>query len=273
MDLPFLSPLVLLAACSAPSSPAPLAPAPPATAPTAQASAAPATAAPCKSLPAAATAPYSEPSDRGLLSAGLDAPLAGEVQSKHSFVNAVPAPFLVHGKIWELLYDTYHPKVVHLGQIDGQPTVVLSSAAVFLDFARRAGLALDDDARQAAYLREYLSLDPRYLAIVEAPSGIPFTAPRSMPDTEETKQLFLIDPGARGEMERGIAKRREVEERHAAAIKPLCLVRGALPVRGVVHAIASGALVRLELTLDPGGAVATREVVLATDLPLPFVMR
>jgi hypothetical protein len=250
-----------------PGSAAPEPPAPPVLSSTAQA-----TAKPCGSPAVVAPLP-SAPADRGLLAAGLASELARQVQDERTVITPQPAPFLVRGKIWEVEYGSrFHPMVVQLGEVEGGPTAVLSSSAAFLDFARRAGLALDDEARRTAYVRTYLSMEPRYFVIVEALSGIPFTVARDLKDMKNMDDLFKIDPGARTEIEAGIAKRREIEERHGAAIKPLCL-RGTGPFRGAVHAIADGALVRLDLTLDPGGAVAVREEVLVTGVPLPMVVR
>jgi hypothetical protein len=210
--------------------------------------------------------------DPSRLAVGLDPELASDVQHSR-LINAEPAPFLAHGRIWEVMYgSSSHPAFVTLGQLEGGPTTVLSSPAVFVDFARKAGLVLDDDVRRTEYVKTFLSMGSRYV-LVEALSSMYFMKGPDEPYVTGKEEILKIDPGSRTELEKEYAKlrdvRRQIRER-AAAIKPLCL-RGTGSFRGTVHAMAGFALVRLDLTLDPSGAVAIHEEVLVTGLPLPVV--
>jgi hypothetical protein len=215
------------------------------------------------------TAPPTPPPDRARLAEGLDAFLGDMVRSDRSEIVARPAPFLARGTIWDgLHYGHSHPFYFHLGSIEGTPTVALSSSSALVGFARQAGLMLDDDAKRVVYLKTFLSLDPKILQLLESPQDIHFTAPRDIASlTLSAEDMEMLRPIILDEIQR----RRQIEDRHSASIKPMCL-KGAFPFRGVIHAIKrQQTLVRLEVTLERSGEVAVREVVLAERVPVPAV--
>ena len=229
--------------------------------------AAPPAAKPCEPPPPT-TVPPAAPPDRARLAAGLEAFL-GDMVRERSEIVARPTPFLARGTIWDVMhYGHSHPFYFHLGAIEGSPTVVLSSSSALVGFARQAGLVLDDDAKRVAYVKTFLSLDPKILQLLESPQDIHFTVPRDIAsmtvpaeDMEALRPIFLEE----------IQRRRQVEDRHAGSIKPMCL-KGAFPFRGVIHAIKrQQTLVRLEVTLERSGEVAVRELVLAEQVPVPAV--
>jgi hypothetical protein len=211
-------------------------------------------------------APVATP-DRGSLAVGLDPFLAGMVLDERTDLVARAAPFLAHGRIWDLEHFGHaHPFYAHVGELPGAPSVALSSSASFVAFARSAGLVLDTEAARAAYVKTFVALDPDVLVLLESGQDIRFDVPRER-SAVSRELLDLLGPAILEEVER----RRYVEDHLAHGIAPVCL-RGAGPCHGVVYAIKrQQKLVRIEVTLEKSGAVAAHEVILAERVPVPMV--
>ncbi len=221
--------------------------------------------APCRPAPPS-VAPVATP-DRGSLAVGLDPFLAGMVLDERTDLVARAAPFLAHGRIWDLEHFGHaHPFYAHVGELPGAPSVALSSSASFVAFARSAGLVLDTEAARAAYVKTFVALDPDVLVLLESGQDIRFDVPRER-SAVSRELLDLLGPAILEEVER----RRYVEDHLAHGIAPVCL-RGAGPCHGVVYAIKrQQKLVRIEVTLEKSGAVAAHEVILAERVPVPMV--
>lgn len=228
-----------------------------------------ASAPPCTPPPPLASPPQPPPPDRARLAAGLDAFLAGIVQSDRTDLTAASTPFLTRGRIWDLeQFGHAHPLYAHLGAIEGSPTVNLSSSRAFSDFARSAGLALDDAAARIAYVKMYLARDPEILWLVESTEQMHFTVPRERADLKlSAEEMETVGPMILEDVER----RREVEARHLAGLQPICLA-GKGPFHGVIHAIQrQQRLLRIDVTLERSGEITAREKLLAERVPVTVV--
>lgn len=204
--------------------------------------------------------------DRAVLASGLEPFLADLLQRRETEITARPAPFLRCGALYDVEHLGHnHPYSFHVAWLPGHPAVSLPAPERLLAFAREAGLSLDTEARRTSYVEAFLALDARYQQLLPTARDLRFTVPRELPDPR-VDELLKIDPNAPVAQE--VARRRHIEDALGPTFRPLRLA-GAAPWGGAIHAIKKPReLVRVEVTLLPGGDVAVREVTLVTDAPV-----
>jgi hypothetical protein len=218
---------------------------------------------PCVAPPPIAPGPLPPVPDAATLAQGIDSHHGALITSSRTTITARPSPFLTAGTLLYVEHmGHHHPITFHVGAAEGRRAVVLSSSAVFRAFAEEVGLVLQPEASRVAYVKTYLGLDPGYQELLESANDFRFHVPRTV--SPDDPVLEIMGPAYLEVAQR----RREVEDRFGPSITPLCLA-GAAPWHGTIHAIKRPVtLVRIEVTLHSDGKVATRQTVLATEVPV-----
>ena len=185
-----------------------------------------------------------------------DAPTAAIVRDEQAVIDQLSATFLRGGAIYRVeKFAPTRPIMLYIG-CSGEKdncTVLNADEKAFYELAGRAGLLLDDRARQIAYAEAFLK-------IVFSP-------------VDRLQILNSIkDLKERPNMEEADKKRyAEILKQYQKIVVAPSATGGTASVC-TFFAVKNQDLVRLDLTVMPDGKIKTKESVLESNLPIPYAL-
>lgn len=186
--------------------------------------------------------------------AALD-PYLGEAMFRPgTSIRELSAPFR-EGALYEVAVRLKpRPLLFSVGTAEPDFAVLLEdNPDGFTELAARARVRLDTPADREAYARAFLAATRSHSLVFAVIGGASDLAPR--PGIDEASDARLT----------------ALKARYAPLIAPLSITEDA-PWRARLFALRGRDLVRMELTLHPGGRVGVREAVLERALPVPYTL-